>query len=80
MATQIGAVVYEDNIVWRIVLPLPHEGDEVLDDPQWTELGADPGRAARLVKLDARTPDWSQFRGIRKSIAGFASGAFKEIP
>lgn len=52
----IGAVFYEDDrIVFRLVYPLPHEPDNVLDGGEWTERGIDPARKARLVKLPAGT-------------------------
>ncbi len=55
MATKIGVVRYIDTgEVFRIVYPLEHEEDDVLDDPQWLSENVDESRPRELLKLDAQ--------------------------
>lgn len=76
---QIGAVVYEDtNFVFRVVYPEEKDPDDILDDPQWVTIGVDPNRKARMVKLDADNPDWSQFAGVPALIAPLNRSFFSE--
>lgn len=56
MLSLVGLVSYADDPhqrVFRKVYPSPGDPPGILDDPQWTTLGVDPGRSAVMRKVTA---------------------------